>query len=1382
MKKILSLITSIAVIVLSFGYIPVKAADNSALLNEADKVLIDYNRSIPLEVKGNKIVEQGTDNMVVLRGVNIPSLGWGMAEHIYESMTMVYDSWHANIIRLPIQPKYWFGRLTDDEKKPGVITSPEKYQKYVDDAVRAAQARGKYIILDCHTYVMPIEESLEMWREVAAKYANNSAVLFGLLNEPHDIKPTGDDAGRSAWDVWRHGGQIIINGSEVRGVGHQELLEAIRETGANNICIAGGLNWAFDISGLADGYDGRENGYRLVDTPEGHGVMYDSHAYPVKGAKSAWNNIIGPVRKAAPVLIGEWGWDASDRAISGGDCTSEIWLSQLAKWMDDEYDEYDGVPVNWTAWNLHMSSSPRMLYSWDFKTTAFNGTYIKERLKSYNKEPERQTGVYRADFSTDDVFRSYTGQSGKASVTHSYTNENVVINHKTGEWGAKLDFPYDWDLNGIQTIAMDISGDIDETISIGIYGADMEIWTTKVRINNNIKTLTIRVDQLVKQGNPQTDGILDGAVSGIYFGSNSSSENNITIDNIEIVKLAEPVYMPREYPHKDMGKEVLVDFDNIDFINPTIQNLTYTDAVVEDHKGNETQAKHVIYERADGTAVRVEMRLGVILSKDTKYISVDFKGSDIEQKLSLNIGDYVVFPVTLAGDSKWHRYIYCIDNYIEYPEDIKYIKVIPESKVNSDFYIDNFYFSKEKPDREIPNAEKTFVYDFATYKKNTGKYEATISAVNGSEGDIITASKTDGGLDDDTQALEIIYSRNGETSSKAAVKYNSSDFFKGNAGDDARTANRKTLKDDMAYMTNMFFYGKSTSGKDERVSIGIFDAADGINTITDTKEITLTTYWQQFKVPFDTFSVLDGGQELDCARVRGVVFSSAEDSGTEGSFMIDNIVHTSMDNIDLDYLEELKTKQPTPTPVVTQNPVNPTPTPVAAPPEPGDNVTVVTTAEEFLALTSSDTTVQLGDDIDLGTAGVKTKCPTYLDLNGHTLTSSAGAVLELLHHFTLTDTSAGKTGAIINTNTGTSYGIKCAAKNLAVSVDGAEIDAAAQAIMINGVGSVVTVKNSAVLNGGTHAVNVGANGMLNIENAVINSNTEYNGCAVYSSGGTVTIEDGVFNYNGTMNTIGVSGTSNFTINGGIFTNPNRGRGVINTVKGFSGTLTINGGTFENTEGSAAAYSILDGDEATTTAPKINITNGLFKSGFGFTKPGNTTTVITITGGTFSFDPSEYVNKEYCIITPGEEENTYIVTQEYYPNPVPTEEPTPVPTEEPTAIPTEKPTPRPVIPTQDLTPEPSARPTPEPVELTDTYVYDVTFLDETIVIVDVDIPDITDENDKMYVAMYSGDGRLCGLNVTKNIESASFIIPDDTSEVKVFIWNKNMMPVSRKKQN
>lgn len=77
----------------------------------------------------------------------------------------------------------------------------------------------------------------------------------------------------------------------------------------------------------------------------------------------------------------------TDKNISGGYCTSDIWMNQIMNWMDDTDNQYDGIPVNWTAWNLHMSSSPKMLYSWDYKTTAYNGTHIKNRLLSYNTAP-----------------------------------------------------------------------------------------------------------------------------------------------------------------------------------------------------------------------------------------------------------------------------------------------------------------------------------------------------------------------------------------------------------------------------------------------------------------------------------------------------------------------------------------------------------------------------------------------------------------------------------------------------------------------------------------------------------------------------------------------------------------------------------------------------------------------------------------------------------------------------------------------------------------------------------------------------------------------------------------------------------------------------------
>ena len=58
-------------------------------------------------------------------------------------------------------------------------------------------------------------------------------------------------------------------------------------------------------------------------------------------------------------------------------------------------------------------------------------------------------------------------------------------------------------------------------------------------------------------------------------------------------------------------------------------------------------------------------------------------------------------------------------------------------------------------------------------------------------------------------------------------------------------------------------------------------------------------------------------------------------------------------------------------------------------------------------------------------------------------------------------------------------------------------------------------------------------------------------------GGIAIIDDGTFGYNGTTNTLLVARSSELTINGGTFTNPNSGRGAIVTDKQFVGTVTIN---------------------------------------------------------------------------------------------------------------------------------------------------------------------------------------------------------------------------------
>ena len=93
----------------------------------------------------------------------------------------------------------------------------------------------------------------------------------------------------------------------------------------------------------------------------------------------------------------------------------------------------------------------------------------------------------------------------------------------------------------------------------------MEVWTKAVDVNTEVQTVTIGINELVKQGNPQTDGKLDAALSGIYFGAATADTGSITIDNVKIVKLATPVYTANTYPHKDMGEESYIDIDTTGF-------------------------------------------------------------------------------------------------------------------------------------------------------------------------------------------------------------------------------------------------------------------------------------------------------------------------------------------------------------------------------------------------------------------------------------------------------------------------------------------------------------------------------------------------------------------------------------------------------------------------------------------------------------------------------------------------------------------------------------------------------------------------------------------------------------------------------------------------
>jgi endoglucanase len=128
-----------------------------------------------------------------------------------------------NVIRLP----FLWERL---QPILGGVLDPGE-AKRIDAVVAHVTGRGASIILDPHNYArysgavvgspqVPVEQFADLWRRLAQSYRTNGRVIFGLMNEPHDMPA------RS----WR----TAVDGA----------LAAIRAEGARNLVLVPGVAWS----------------------------------------------------------------------------------------------------------------------------------------------------------------------------------------------------------------------------------------------------------------------------------------------------------------------------------------------------------------------------------------------------------------------------------------------------------------------------------------------------------------------------------------------------------------------------------------------------------------------------------------------------------------------------------------------------------------------------------------------------------------------------------------------------------------------------------------------------------------------------------------------------------------------------------------------------------------------------------------------------------------------------------------------------------------------------------------------------------------------------------------------------------------------------------
>ncbi len=91
-----------------------------------------------------------------------------------------------------------------------------------------------------------------------------------------------------------------------------------KNIGSKNIIVAGGLGYAYDLSGTVGQAEGDPTIYALIGQGSnndllkaGNGIIYDTHIYPWKGRTADWDVVVEAARKKYPILVGENGWDAA---------------------------------------------------------------------------------------------------------------------------------------------------------------------------------------------------------------------------------------------------------------------------------------------------------------------------------------------------------------------------------------------------------------------------------------------------------------------------------------------------------------------------------------------------------------------------------------------------------------------------------------------------------------------------------------------------------------------------------------------------------------------------------------------------------------------------------------------------------------------------------------------------------------------------------------------------------------------------------------------------------------------------------------------------------------------------------------------------------------
>jgi hypothetical protein len=331
------------------------------------------------------------------------------------------------------------------------------------------------------------------WTSVANTFKGNTAVAFDLFNEPY---PDNNRDTTAAWQCVRDGG--TCSGVTYTAAGMQELLNAVRATGATNLVLVAGVAYTGVLSRWVD--------YRPTDPLNPPNIAASVHIYP-GGSQcstvSCWNQYLAPIADHYPIVAGE---------IGQSNCAHDR-LDTVIDWLESKQQHY----LVWAWWTEPCGSSAYYGLITSYTTgapTAGYGQGYKDRLAALVGAPGPGPGPNPLFTAGATISTGSVAPGGTASITASVTSATALAavvdvevhdaaDNKIFQWydenvtftaGQTRTFPVSWPVPASAPVG-------SYTVQIGVFSTG---WAGQYEYNSDAATIAVSTAPVSTPPTPPT--------------------------------------------------------------------------------------------------------------------------------------------------------------------------------------------------------------------------------------------------------------------------------------------------------------------------------------------------------------------------------------------------------------------------------------------------------------------------------------------------------------------------------------------------------------------------------------------------------------------------------------------------------------------------------------------------------------------------------------------------------------------------------------------------------------------------------------------------------------------------------------------------------------